>query len=171
MKILALFGKGNIGKSTTLKILTAKLMENFNTVVLEFERGESSAEAIYERIQARNEAKRAGRIYRGYDTSTVLSINGFNIGITTHGDLSKEIKKKVSKFKEQDCALAICAMHMTENSKKALKECAIGDSITMIGHTEFQVMNGNTDLTEQQNKLNEKMADLLKQYVDEIVNK
>ena len=84
--IIALKGKENIGKSTTIRRLFEKLSKDksYTLISTTFKKSGGDFQAIFEK-------------------------NGKRIGITSYGDTSSLIYKKLKYFLENKCVIAICA--------------------------------------------------------------
>lgn len=84
-KIIALQGKGNSGKSTTITILRSLLLAN----------GYSSVPSCYK--------------FRGKDFSDILINGNKKIGVTSSGDNYKTVHARLSYFVNSGCDICICA--------------------------------------------------------------
>jgi hypothetical protein len=82
-KIIALYGRGNSGKTTTL------------TLVIEaFERF-SKAKVI--------------RLIDGVDIQAIITIDSLKIGIETQGDPNSRLETSLNFFEQEGCVIIICA--------------------------------------------------------------
>ena len=107
-KIIALAGKQNCGKSTTLNILISFLS--------------SVAES--------------NEIYIDYDNDAIayFKINNKWIFVGTDGDAAKNVRENVKETKKYDCAIGVIASRNTGDSAKMAKKLLTseGEPITII---------------------------------------
>jgi Cdc6-like AAA superfamily ATPase len=82
-KVIALYGKANIGKSNTVKEVYKLLRTKYPSCYVE------------------NEVS-------GLDISVVLTINRVKIGIDSQGDPNTELEKRLLEFVEIGCEIIIC---------------------------------------------------------------
>ncbi len=106
--VIALCGRRNTGKSTTLKAVRSQI-EKLGTLVKKLRRSQ------------------------GADYADIWKVNGVLVGLTTLGDVPKDLDKYFAAFIGAGCDLIICAHHPegeTQKSVDALK--AKGFSIKRI---------------------------------------
>ncbi len=105
MKIIALYGKGGCGKSTTLGLLYNIMLKNGFSVI-------------------------EGLNLNGADFSAVLEKDGHKVGLTTYGDNASCLKKPFELFKKYDCELAVSAgrMRRTKGGSVLFLESIAGKS-------------------------------------------
>ena len=84
MKIFALYGKGNTGKSSTIR-------------------------EIYEQIKSKSKVIKEEYYKNGVDVTAIISIKNLTIGITSYGDDAKCINAPFELFKNGNCDVIICA--------------------------------------------------------------
>jgi len=83
--LIALRGKGRIGKSTTIKLLRDILLNTYFGVIDE--------------IQYRS----------GGDIFSIFKLKGKIIGIASSGDLSEIVEANLDEFIKNNCDIAVCA--------------------------------------------------------------
>lgn len=83
-KVIALWGSGDSGKTSTLKIVHSELLKLSDSFLEEFRE-------------------------TGDDIRDVLMINGIKIGIESQGDPGSRLEESLKIFKENGCELIICA--------------------------------------------------------------
>ena len=93
-RIIALKGKGNSGKTTTIKLLPDILKEN----------GFS---------QVPNKHKKFGSDFRD-----VFIKDGLIVGVTSSGDTYDLVTKRLSELIDDDCVICICACRTFDRSEK-----------------------------------------------------
>lgn len=113
MKIIALYGKGDAGKSTTLLMLIAKLMKKHaDTCILPPSRS-LTAKAVEQELERRVKATNRKDKYV-QDEVVKFEINGHVVGITTQGDNDGCLKNAFKQF--TDCDIVICATRSSGSS-------------------------------------------------------
>ena len=113
MKIIALQGVANAGKSTVLRIVAKMVMDKYGTPVY-------CNPWFYTNLN-----RESG------DIRAIFKINGKTIAITSRGDGSKLVRDDYEEFKKHSpdkIDLYICAMHDTPNFRALIKELSRGDA-------------------------------------------
>lgn len=97
-KVIALRGKGKIGKSTTIRTVDELLRKKYSTAKVEHE-------------------------YRTkVELRAVLSINGVKIGIESTGENIRRINESFELFVRLGCEVIICATRTTGNAVAAVNK-------------------------------------------------
>jgi len=154
MKIVALYGKGSVGKTTTLKTLLAKILRSLPSIksVLDTSlNGETIDEFIADAF-ARDTANSVTNCY------AVVEINGRKVGLTTMGDDANSMKAHFEKFAE--CELCFCAARTHGSSCDFVYSQANGDAVVWYQQTNVSASNG-VDVDIRRNAANDSMANLL----------
>ena len=169
MKIVSLFGKGSIGKSTTLKMLIAEILEKYNCRILHSKvhelTEEITAETVLQSVKNYLFAKRDRRRYVGYDMNIVLSVADHKIGITTMGDDINVVKKTIAKFEEYGCELCFCATHPQARYK--IKDMA--NNVVFYSQREVNCY-GEANFMEKLDVANKNTVELLMSELAELLN-
>lgn len=97
MKVLALYGRANIGKTQTIKKLFDSIISKFATAKIEFELLKD-------------------------DVRAVLTINGKKIGIESQGDPGGRLIDSLGIFIKVDCEIIICATRTRGSTVEAVKK-------------------------------------------------
>lgn len=95
-KVIALKGRSNIGKTSTLKELIKLLTEKYNP---------SNEDYLID----------------GADVRVIYTINGKKVGIETQGDPYSRLPKSLNLFKNENCQLIICACRSSGATVEAVK--------------------------------------------------
>lgn len=92
-KIIALYGPGNSGKSTTLKMV-------FRSLEVSFEKLEESE------VQA----DRRGKYFldERYDVRAIFVVNGVRVGLESQGDPNSRLEDSLQFFRDNACTLIVC---------------------------------------------------------------
>ncbi|MDD4832243.1 MAG: hypothetical protein PHI78_01030 [Clostridia bacterium] len=126
MKIVALQGKGNIGKTTTLKLLILKILEKFpnSKIIYQYKDGIKDNQQLINKIKAQIDKEKRDRlsgVCRVLNVIIVLEINNKKIGICTYGDTKKLLVDAVKIFIENKCELCFSACLTTGETVDYLK--------------------------------------------------
>lgn len=143
---ITLCGLGNTGKTSTLKKLILKFIENGAKIELL---------DCFDKDFA--ELSPVDRIKNTDDAVIKLSFNNRVIGITTRGDSAEALKEDFEKLGE--CEIYVCATHTRGNTIKFIKETADGN--TLIIHDKWSVYSKETNLENEQKRSNEIQAEEL----------
>lgn len=156
LKILALWGKGSKGKTTTLNMLTNLLSNNSAKVDVQKHFIGSKTE----------------------DNCYVVTYKEKKIGITTRGD-TKEVLENDFKWLEnycdgKNCDLYICASRSKGSTVSFIKSIASEEDIFWISKITISQENKNGYVTPlfieiQQDKANKKQAESLVEFIDEMI--
>ncbi len=105
MRIIALQGKSNVGKTATLKRMIKTIIDNniFNCSLIK-----SKADILKKCCSASGDIK------------CVFLYNGKKIGITTRGDTEQALMRDFSK-KFPDCDIVVCAVHTSGKTLSYIK--------------------------------------------------
>ena len=95
-KIIALRGKANVGKTSTLKKAYEILKNNY------------TIENVFKRIDA--------------EIKVIVIIKGVKIGIESQGDPGYRLKESLKEFAEKECVIIICATRTRGQTVKAVEE-------------------------------------------------
>ena len=162
MKIVSVYGKGNVGKSTTLKLFLAKLLEEekFNCKLVYPYDMKFDAESIRQSVEAYLSAKRNKMPFRNYDICVVFEFNNRKIGLTTKGDDVVALSKHFEIFKANRCEICFCAARTNEKMHEWLKNAAEGDAVILYEHTAVKTYNIK-DAFVKEKAANENIVNLL----------
>ena len=162
MKIVSVFGKGNVGKSTTLKLFLARLLkeEKYNCKLVYPYDMKFDAESILQNVEAYLSAKRNKMPFRNYDICVVFEFNNRKIGLTTKGDDVKALERHFEIFKANRCEICFCAARTNEKMHEWLKNAAGGDAVILYEHTAVKTYNLK-DAFFSEKTANENMVNLL----------
>ena len=134
MKIIALYGKGNAGKSTTLLMLIAKLMKKHGDVCILSPSRSLTAKAVEQELERR--VKAINRKDKEVQDEVVkFEINGHVVGITTQGDNDGCLKNAFEHF--TDCDTVICATRSSGCSVDYVQRMADNDSVIWYRQCDF----------------------------------
>ncbi len=116
MKIIAIQGKENSGKSTVLKMLCVKIMETLKkqlvSAEIKFLRGlVRNIETVKRQIEIEKIARCNKEKTRVDNFIAVIQLKGITIGISTWGDEEKQIVDAIEIFKQYGCEICYCAVH------------------------------------------------------------
>jgi hypothetical protein len=103
--IVALQGKGDTGKTTTIGILHDKLLKKG------FKR-----ENYVEGGQRRKGRRR--------EFHAIFMVNGKKVGIASVGDLRKHIEPRLREFGKEGCSIIVCACHTRGGTVEVIEEFA-----------------------------------------------
>ncbi len=137
LKIIALQGKSNCGKTTTLKMLIKKILIND-----EFKLDSNYTESkVFSKCNSNTG-----------DFKCVFICDGIKIGITTRGDTKEALEKDFKKY-FNDCQIVICAVHTHGKTVDFIK--SKGDAII---HSKWYLEPRNI---KKQNEVNAIQSDFL----------
>lgn len=92
-KIIALYGAGNRGKSTTLKMVYQSLSRSFELLPEKNVRpDEHGAYCLNER----------------YDIRVIFIVNGVRVGLESQGDPNSRLEDSLHFFRDNKCRLIVC---------------------------------------------------------------
>lgn len=116
MKIIAIQGKENSGKSTVLKMLCVNIMEMFNeeniSNEIQFMRGlVRNIETVKRQIKTEKIARYHQEKARVDNFIAVIRSKDITVGISTWGDKEKQIVEAIEIFKQYSCEICFCAVH------------------------------------------------------------
>jgi hypothetical protein len=100
-QLIALSGKGSVGKSSTIKIVYSLLQKKYPTLTVVVEPLESAKEV-----------------------RVVVRINGKRIGIESRGDTRGVVSRALSIFAESKCHIILCATRSRGSTWDAVEEFA-----------------------------------------------
>lgn len=154
MKIVALYGKGNIGKTTTLKTLLVKILRSFPSIksVLDISLNGGTIDEMIADAFARDTAYSVTNCY------AVMEVNGRKIGLTTMGDDANSMKAHFEKF--VNCDLCFCAARTHGSSCDFIYSQANGDAVVWYNQTNVSASDG-VDIIIRRKAANDSMANLL----------
>jgi hypothetical protein len=99
--LIALSGKGSVGKSSTIKIVYGLLLKKYPTLTV-----------VVEPLESRNEIR------------IVVRINGKRIGIESRGDTVKAVESALNIFSNSKCHIILCATRSRGGTWDIVKEFA-----------------------------------------------
>ncbi len=159
MKVLALWGKGSKGKTTTLNLLTGLLSNDFT-----------------QNIKPNHPIKIP--VDKEKDNCYVVTYNGKKIGITTRGDTKEALEKDFEWLKKQynkeGCDLYVCATRSKGATCEYVeKEAATGDIFWIakasITHEKNRTYVDSQFIIQQQCTANERQAASMKEFIDSLI--
>lgn len=163
MKIIALQGKGETGKTTTLKLLINKTFENFEYQTV-------CSSRVYKDIKKEIELERINRSrnikYSIDDITIVLKINEKIIGICTQGDTDELLKDAFKIFDINKCQLCFCACRTRGNTVDFLN-FRKKEALTIIKKNIIRKINMNFD--DKINDVNSQQAQELLSFITDYV--
>jgi hypothetical protein len=92
-KVIALYGAGNRGKSTTLKMVYRSLETSFE--VLSKENVRPDKHGTY-------------RLNERYDVRVIFIVNGARVGLESQGDPNSRLEDSLKFFRDNMCRLIVC---------------------------------------------------------------
>ena len=111
MVIIALQGKGNVGKSTTLKTFLKEILSKYSISATEYKLDTNSEDGCLEANCLKKEIEDENvDIYNHRDVknhTVSFEISGEKIGLTTYGDTEWHIKQALECL--SDCKIVFCA--------------------------------------------------------------
>ena len=116
MKIIAIQGKENCGKSTVLKMLCVNFLkkveeQNFSAEI-KFERGlVRNIETVKRQIEIEKIARHNQEKTRVDNFIAVICLKDITVGISTWGDEEKQIDDAMEIFRQYSCEICFCAVH------------------------------------------------------------
>lgn len=143
--VIVLQGKGERGKSTTLR----RLIE-----ILEKENAEKIGEPEKER--------------KKNDTWAAFEYNGRIIGITTSGDNEDELKPVIEYELPENCNIIVCAARTKGSSVDYINDHFKKDLIIWLGRFSATSDNKDFDMDELQKSTNECQAEKIKDIIDNL---
>ena len=154
MKILALWGKGSKGKTTTINLLTKLLSNNFKNI-------DASKYPITIPVNMKK------------DNLYVLKYKSKKIGITTRGD-NKEALEEDFKDLPNDCALYICATRTKGETCKYIEDRTTDGDIFWIAKASLSRETHNKYVTDsfikgQQDLANINQANYLLGFIEALI--
>lgn len=120
MKIIAIQGEENSGKSTALKMLCVnflKKLEDQNiSNEIKFVRGlVRNIETVKRQIETEKIARCNQEKTRVDNFIAVIRLKDITVGISTWGDEEEQIDKAIEIFKQYSCKICFCAVHGEKN--------------------------------------------------------
>ena len=157
MNVLALWGKGSKGKTTTINLLTGLLSNGF-TQNINFQYPVTLP------------------INMGKDNCYIVIYNGKKIGITTRGDTKKALEDDFRWLKQNagDCDLYVCATRSKGTTCKYIEQEAATSDIFWIAkasvtHKENGTYVDSAFITQRQGVINQKQADYIRNFIDKMI--
>lgn len=167
MKIIALYGKGDRGKSTTLKNLIVKCLQPDIEDKLLYWSREVSIDILLEELQLEKEARRKGKKTNVVNIVVVLKIKGITVGITTSGDTRESLESAFEQFAKHTCDICFCASRTKGGTLNYLNERkANGENLLWVEKFAlegFAKYDGINDIIDD---LNEQQAQHLAKYIE-----
>ena len=105
-ELIILSGDASCGKTTTLKMLIAMLLNQPNTFV-----DQINPSSVFSRIKLIQTAYSAGGSLPAGDISVVLNVQGVLVGIRTEGDTIGSVWNGVVFFEKKGCSIGVLAAH------------------------------------------------------------
>lgn len=109
MKIFALKGHGESGKTTTLKILILKIYEHYPNLKIIYSNVPITKNNIIIDIHNERINRRKNSHFDIENLQIVINIDLEIIGINTAGDNEHEVNKSIDIFKKYKCDIGFCA--------------------------------------------------------------
>lgn len=158
MKIVALWGKGETGKSTTLKTFLLRLLQRYDITTTNYENDKVVTREDLEKELAEENKTLLPANNRVQDYIVKLEIDGVKYGITTHGDDEWHLNYGFGFLK--DCDVVFCATRTKGNGVDFVKK--EGNELLWVAKT---YVSNNLSLLknplELVNYTNEKEVDIL----------
>ncbi|MCI9518601.1 MAG: hypothetical protein HFK08_04995 [Clostridia bacterium] len=138
MNVVALFGNGQSGKTTVLKLFLAAVLERYKgeVTVVETSSKNLSPSALRKEIDMFEAMKKRGEDCDFHDTYAVLDVGGRRIGITTEGDSEFALRTAMERF--SDCDLCFCAARSKGDTLALLRK--VTKKGFLIQHRQHQVI-------------------------------
>lgn len=140
LKIIALYGSSNTGKTATLKELIDKMLDNNYSIV--------------------NEDKRD---YATEDRCCVLEYMGKKIGITSAGDDTGILEKAFDFMIGYNCDLYICATHNKGKTVKFVEK--LTENGMLIRHSKWHIRKRENKNDNKQSTLGDDVYDIINSAV------
>lgn len=136
MKVYALKGNANCGKTTTLKLLFLEIAENTaNKILFYIKQRKTIKPEPNKKLNAS-----CNNAIKGREIAAVLQVNDKTIGIYSAGDNEKEINNAIEFFNKYNCSVAFCACRTKGASIKLLKNY-FRDTVKFIKKADLQNAN------------------------------
>ena len=119
MKIVALWGKGERGKTTTLKMLLVKLIEKYGVTATDKDGNTLTIDELKAELASEN-LNYLPKETNCKNYAVTFELNGVKYGLSTHGDNESVLKTDFSCF--TGCDVVFCATKTKGGSVKAVKE-------------------------------------------------
>ena len=107
MKVIALWGRESVGKSTTLKRFLLRLLSRYNLSATNLEDNSFFTRDVLEREIANENENLLSKNCKVRDYIVKIEIDGVKYGITTHGDNEWFLRNGFDALK--DCDVVFCA--------------------------------------------------------------
>lgn len=117
MKSIVLSGNASSGKTTTLKMLIAMLIDNGAEIVWCRRNPYPTAQQIFDEIRHEIQNHLPTR-----DLTVVLEYKGVRIGIRSFGDIYSDAVCAIKFFKNHKCDIGVLPCHPDSKSQKLLEE-------------------------------------------------
>lgn len=158
MKIIALYGNGSSGKTTTLNIFLKKVLGKYSPNIIATSLcGSSLSEYLDDTLNP-----------NGKDRFVALEINGKIIGITTVGDNRWCLEKDFKHFDK--CELCFCAARSNGGTHEFLKSVSSGETFIHYKQTRIDSCPP-INLDERRKNANESMANLFMKEIESLLQK
>lgn len=154
MKIYALKGRGESGKTTTLKYLILNILTSPSLVKIIYSNGKVSKEVILQELYDERTDRINGVQHLVENYQVVFSFENKIIGINTSGDNKDEVNKSIEILKKYNCDVGFCACRSKGETVKLLCD-NFGACIEFIPKAEIKNANKYKNYNEWINLLNE----------------
>lgn len=147
MNVVALFGNGESGKTTVLKLFLAAVLERYKdrAKVVETSAKNPTPQNLRKEIDLFEAMKKRGEDCEFHDVYAVLEIDGKKIGITTKGDSEADLRMETERF--SDCDLCFCAARSKGETLALLRK--VTKNGFLIQHRQHQVIGERVKGMEQ----------------------
>ncbi len=156
MKIIALYGNGSSGKTTTLNIFLKKVLGKYSPNIIATSLCASSLSEYFDDTLNPN----------GTDHFVVLEIKSKIIGITTVGDNRWCLEKDFKHFGK--CELCFCAARSNGKTHEFLKEASNGEVIIQYKQTRID-SHPPISLSKRHIKADESIAELFMEELNSLL--
>lgn len=158
MEIVVLRGSSNSGKTTTLKKLILKILEEYGDESLKINPRKISKQKLINELEEERKGRLVDKSYPIRNITAVFKINECSIGITTVGDDVKVLSKAFSSF--GDCELCFCATH--EDGKTVEYVNNLAEDNLIIWYNQCKVIaNSDYELSRRFPIISDKISDIL----------
>ncbi len=161
MKIYAIKGHGERGKSTTLKILIIKILDKYPTAkIIYSNRNNTYASILSEVHNEKILRRRTNCNCQVENVEVVIDIQGKIVAIYTAGDNEWQVNNAIKLFDKYNCGVGYCACRSKGITNKILAN-KYGQNVEVIDKAELRNANGYKNYNDWIDLLNEWQAEEL----------